>query len=85
VSLSDCFGRATAAIDEANAQDPQWVRIRGREAPKEILHAELVTEWVRDLAPDASEQLLLAARGHHLRRWAVPRSSYPAGRAAYLR
>lgn len=28
---------------------------------------------------------MLAARAHHLRRWAVPRSSYPEGRAGYLR
>jgi hypothetical protein len=85
VDLSGRFGPAIAAIDAANAQDPQRVRVRDREGPKEILHAELVTEWVRDLAPDATEPLLLAARGHHLRRWAVPRSSYPAGRASYLR
>jgi limonene-1,2-epoxide hydrolase len=85
MDVSDRFGPAIAAIDAANAQDPQWVRLRGREGPKEVLHAELVTEWVRDLAPDATEPLLLAARGHHLRRWTVPRSSYPAGRASYLR
>ena len=35
--------------------------------------------------PDASEPLLLAARGHHFRRWTVPRASAPAGRAGYLR
>ena len=76
---------AIAAIDAANAEDPTMITVRGRTGPKEIVHAELVTEWVRDLAPDASEALLLAARGHHLRRWTVPRSSYPAGRAGYLR
>jgi ketosteroid isomerase-like protein len=79
------FRAAIAAIDAANAHDPNLVRVRDRAGPKEIVHAELVTEWVRDLAPDASEALLLAARGHHLRRWTVPRSSYPEGRAAYLR
>ena len=49
------------------------------------MHAELVTEWVERLRPDASEPLLLAARGHHFRRWTVPRASAPAGRAGYLR
>jgi limonene-1,2-epoxide hydrolase len=29
--------------------------------------------------------LLLAARGHHLRRWTVPRASAPDGRVGYLR
>jgi hypothetical protein len=79
------FERAIAAIDAANRDDPVSIRVRGTERPKEIAHAELATEWVTTLRPDASEELLLAARGHHLRRWTSPRDSYPAGRAGYLR
>ena len=79
------FARAIAAIDAGNADDPNVVTIRSRTGPKEILHAELVTEWVVRLDPDATEPLLLAARGHHFRRWTVPRSTAPAGRAGYLR
>jgi len=79
------FTRAIAAIDAANADDPNLVTVRGRTGPKEVLHAELVTEWVQRLATDPSDALLLAARGHHFRRWTVPRSSAPAGRAGYLR
>ena len=79
------FADAITAIDAANADDPNIITARGRTGPKEVLHAELVTEWVELLRPDASEALLLAARGHHLRRWTMPRASYPAGRAAYLR
>jgi Domain of unknown function (DUF4202)/SnoaL-like domain len=85
VNVSDRFIAAIAAIDAVNARDPNLVHVRDRTGPKEVVHAELVTEWVRELAPDASEALLLAARGNHLRRWTVPRSSYPEGRAAYLR
>ena len=59
--------------------------MRGRTGPKEVMHAELVTEWVRALQPDPSEALLLAARGHHFRRWTSPRSSHPTGRAGYLK
>jgi hypothetical protein len=79
------FDRAIAAIDAANAEDPTVATVRGRSGPKEQLHAELVTEWVHRLAPGADEALLLAARGHHLRRWAIPRASYPTGRAGYLK
>ena len=79
------FARAIAAIDAANAQDPNVITVRTRTGPKEIVHAELVTEWVERLRPDASEALLLAARGHHFRRWTVPRGSAPSGRAGYLR
>jgi ketosteroid isomerase-like protein len=83
--VTGSFDAAIAAIDAANADDPNLITVRGRTGPKEILHAELVTAWVRELTPDPSEPLLLAARGHHLRRWTVPRSSYPTGRAGYLR
>jgi hypothetical protein len=70
------FDRAIAAIDVVNAGSPTGV---------EPDHAVRVTEWVRRLRPDAGEALLLAARAHHIRRWTVPRSSYPEGRAGYLR
>ena len=70
------FSRAIAAIDAANAESPTGV---------EGDHAVRVTEWVRTLRPDASEALLLAARAHHIRRWTVPRSTYPEGRAGYLK
>src|SRR5438105_15164090 len=70
------FGRAIAAIDAANGDDPH---------DKELRHSKLATKWVRRLRPDAGEALLLAARAHHIRRWAIPRASYPEGRAGYLR
>jgi ketosteroid isomerase-like protein len=76
---------ALAAIDDANVADPTLVTVRGSRGPKEIIHANLVTEWVLRLKPEADEALLLAARGHHFRRWTVPRTSYPAGRTGYLR
>ena len=72
----DRFTRAIAAIDEANAEDPTG---------KEPRDAVLMTEWIERLDPQASEALRLAARAHHVRRWTVPRSSYPDGRAGYLR
>jgi len=79
------FARAVSAIDAANADDPNTILVRGATRPKEQAHAELMTEWVERLRPDASEALRLAARAHHLRRWAVPRADYPEGRAGYLR
>jgi hypothetical protein len=83
--FSDRFDRAIAAIDAANQVDPNHIEVRGELRPKELAHAELVTEWVRRLRPEPSEPLLLAARAHHFRRWISPRTSYPDGRAGYLR
>ncbi len=79
------FERAITAIDAANAQDPNRLSHAGESRPKELVHSELATHWVRQLESDPSEALLLAARGHHLRRWQNPRSEYPEGRAGYLR
>jgi hypothetical protein len=79
------FATALAAIDAANAGDPATIVVRGERRPKEQAHAELMTAWVRVLDPTASDVQLLAARAHHLRRWTIPRDSFPDGRAGYLR
>lgn len=79
------FEAAIAAIDAANADDPNVLVVDGVERPKEQAHAELMTEWVRRLDASATDEQLLAARAHHLRRWALPRADYPEGRAGYLR
>lgn len=76
----DWFHKAIEAFDQIHGEDPQ--QEAGR--PAELVYAERVSAWVRRLAPDASPELLLAARCQHIRRWAVPRSSYPEGRAGYL-
>jgi hypothetical protein len=70
------FEAACLAIDRVSAEDPQ-----GREGPYSLR----MVDWVRKLAPSASEELLLAARAQHLRRWTVARSTYPQGRSGYLR
>ena len=79
------LGAALAAIDAANADDPDTIVVNGEVRPKEQAHAEMMTEWVRRLEPEPTDAQLLAARAHHLRRWTIPRDSYPAGRAGYLR
>jgi len=81
----DRLARALDAIDAANAEDPHTILIDGVSRPKELAHAELMTRWVRTLDPDCTDEQLLAARAHHLRRWTIPRDSYPDGRAGYLR
>jgi len=43
-----------------------------------------MSDWLMRLAPDASEELRLAARGQHICRWTIQRSSYAMDRAGYL-
>lgn len=76
---------AVAAIDAANAEDPNVLVVDGSPHPKAQIEGRLVAAWVARLDPDASPALQLAARAHHLRRWTSPRSAYPEGRAGYLR
>jgi hypothetical protein len=83
--LTDRLAGVIASIDEANAQDPNRLTIDGVSHPKELLHSQMVTTWVRRFDPEPSDVQLIAARAHHLRRWTVPRSDYPDGRAGYLR
>ena len=84
-AASERLSAALAAIDSANADDPHTIVVDGVARPKELAHAELMTEWVQRLDPDADDAQLVAARAHHLRRWTLPRSDYPEGRAGYLR
>ena len=87
--MSSRFDNAIAAIDAANADDPFTISyvLDGAEVtrPKELAHSELMCEWVKTLDPEADDAQLLAARAHHLRRWTLPRSDYPEGRAGYLK
>ena len=83
--LNDRYGGAVSAIDAANAIDPTHVVVRGTDQPLALVHGQLAAEWVQTLHPDAPDEWLLAARAHHLRRWELPRSDYPAGKAGYLR
>lgn len=83
--MSSKLARAFAAIDAANAADPNTISHGGEEQPKELCHSRLATEWLDRLAPEATEAQQLAARAHHLRRWEIPRDSYPKDRAGYLR
>jgi hypothetical protein len=72
---------AIEAIDRANADDPNtW-----NDEPLALAQGRIAHSWVVQLDPAASGALQLAARAHHLRRWVVPRASYPEGRPGYLR
>jgi hypothetical protein len=78
------LARAIEAFNAANAEDPHIVTVAGQARPRELLQAERLAAWVEKLEPHASEALRLAARCQHIRRWQIPRSSYPTGRVGYL-
>ena len=79
------FEAAIRRFDEENSRDPNLEIVDGVARPRELVYAERLTNWVRNLCPNASEQLRLAARCQHICRWSIPRDSYPATRAGYLK
>ena len=74
------FGDALARIDAVHAEDPQK---DGGQA-KELIYTRRMSAWLAKLLPAASEELQLAVRCQHLRRWAIPRTSFPEGKVGYL-
>ncbi len=68
--------RAMERFDRLHEEDPR---------SEELLYAHRMTAWLHKLAPDASEELQLAARAQHLCRWRIPRTDYPMDKAGYKR
>ncbi len=69
-------------FDAANAEDPNRDSFG---LPKELSYAKQMSAWLERLDPHAPDEVKLAVRAQHIRRWTVPRDSYPAGREAYLK
>jgi hypothetical protein len=78
----DAHARARELIDAAHTADPKRAP-DGRAA--ELVYGERMEAWVARLVPDASPILRLAARCQHLERWSVPRTTFPDGKAGYLK
>ena len=78
------YERAIEAFDAANAKDPNIEQADGKSWPRELLYAIRLSDWVRQLAPSASEPLRLAARSQHLCRWEIPRNKFPMDKPGYL-
>ena len=82
---SERFREAVARFDRANAEDPNVETADGAPHPKELLYARRMSDALERFAPEASEVVRLAVRCQHIRRWTVPRDTYPDGRDGYRR
>lgn len=76
---------AAAEIDAANSQDPNRITVDGADYPAELIYGQRMSAMLARVYPDAPEALRLAARAQHIRRWEVPRNTYPMDRPGYLR
>lgn len=78
---NDRVAAVLTAIDEINAQDPN--SCAGK--PRALVQGQQAMAWALELNPTASSAVRIATRAHHLRRWEMPRSDFPDGRAGYLK
>ncbi|KAJ9270445.1 hypothetical protein DTO212C5_3476 [Paecilomyces variotii] len=81
---SSKYDLALRRIDEAHSADPNIVTVNGAQVPYELHYANKMTKYLDLHTPSASEPLRLAIRAQHLRRWEVPRSSYPQTKPGYF-
>ena len=77
-ALAHRFRAAIERFDAANAGDPnREPDAAGVLQPRELLYARRMSEMLDRFAPAASEAVRLAVRCQHIRRWEIPRASYP--------
>ena len=76
---SERFKSAVERFDAANSLDPNGTD----GVPDALRYARRMTERLSGFAPDAPEAVRLAARCQHIRRWEIPRGTYPMTRAGY--
>lgn len=78
------FENAISKFDAYNAMDPNKEVVDGLSLAKELVYAQRMSDWLARFAPDAGEEVRLAARCQHIGRWQIPRKTYPEGRKGYL-
>ncbi|QNN24809.1 DUF4202 domain-containing protein [Planctomycetales bacterium ZRK34] len=73
------YEQAIALIDAENAKDPE----RDGDQPKTLLYGQRMAECLDQFAPGSPDYLKIAARAQHIRRWDIPRDTYPRDRSGY--
>lgn len=81
---SDRLSNVVAAIDAANALDPTMEADGTDKHPAALLYGRRMSAELERISPGAPDLLKIAARGQHIERWKMPRSSHPEGREGYL-
>ena len=76
--------KALQLIDEAHSSDPNTTTVNDHSVPYELHYANLCTHYLSLHTSNPSPLLTTACRAQHFRRWEIPRSSYPEGKAGYF-
>jgi hypothetical protein len=75
--------RTLNRIDVIHDEDPRAEWHRGSKYPKELLYARRLTSWLTMLVKDPSDELRIAIRAQHLRRWKLGRAEFPLNKKGY--
>jgi hypothetical protein len=81
--MSTPYEKAIASIGEAHALDPRKINVNGKEIPYELHYAEKMNHYLSLRCHEPSDILRLAIWSQHLKRWEIPRDSYPMTRIGY--
>ena len=84
-TASERFQDATARMHAAHQEDPRLVVVEGRSMPWSLLYHQRLQYWLLRLIEAPTEALLLAANAQHIRRWKIPRETYPMDRNGYMK
>ena len=82
--MEERLRRTLERIDEENMQDPTKESWEHGDMPSAWVYGQRMTAWLHKLTPEPSQELQIAARAQHIRRWDVPRDTFPANRKGYL-
>ncbi len=74
---------AFAILDGMHREEPAADAAGPANILASVDYHQRLGQWVERLAPGASPALRLAARSQHVRRWSIPRDSYPMTRKGY--
>ncbi|RDH37023.1 hypothetical protein BDQ94DRAFT_104753 [Aspergillus welwitschiae] len=76
--MMDPLTTALTKIDALHSEDPN--KLTNTNIPYELHYAEKMTSYLYKHTPNPSPVLQLAIRAQHLKRWEVPRGTYPDGK-----
>ena len=73
------------AIDEINAQDPNKILFNNQLQPKELIYGQQMTACLNKHWVKSSEQLQIAVRAQHIKRWHLKRNEFENGKIGYYK
>tara|TARA_R110000737_G_scaffold350159_1_gene388347 strand:+ start:49 stop:627 length:579 start_codon:yes stop_codon:yes gene_type:complete len=72
------------AIDNINKADINTTIVDGIGQPKELLYGQQMSACLEKHWPDANDNLQIAVRAQHIKRWHLKRVDFPSGKQGYL-